>query len=102
MHACISPCTGAPDAVANLHHNITLLNERNISLLLTWDDPFNNFDPIVNYTVSGCIRQSKDPIPSTSILEQCPNFNILSVLDNATEIFTMNGLLPSTHYVCSW
>ena len=88
-----------PDAVTNLRHNITLLKERNISLLLTWEDPFNNFDPIVNYSVSGCIRQGKDPIPSMGILGQCPSFSILSVLDNTTKFFTMNGLLPSTRYV---
>ena len=85
--------------VTNLHHNITLLEKKNISLLLTWDDPFNNFDPIVNYSVSGCVQQGKGPTPTMSILEQCPSFTILSILGNTTKSYTMNGLLPSTRYV---
>jgi len=88
-----------PDAVTNLRYNITLLEKGNVSLLLTWDIPFNNFDPIVNYSVSGCIRQSESSMSSMSVLEQCPSFNILSVLDNTTKIFSMNGLQSSTRYV---
>ena len=32
--------------------NTISINVRNITLTLSWDEPFNNLDPIVNYTVS--------------------------------------------------
>ena len=33
-------------------YNTNSINGNNIALTLSWGEPFNNFDPIVNYTVS--------------------------------------------------
>ena len=53
----------------------------NITLTLSWKEPFNNFDPIVNYTVS-CSGDVTCP----------PNF---TTTDNTT---TITNLTPMTNY----
>ena len=63
--------------------NVTVDNSTNgniITLTLSWDEPFNNLDPIVNYTVS-CSGDITCP----------PNF---TTTDNTTRSYTITNLTP--------
>ena len=46
--------TGAPAIVPGVRvdDNSIHFNDNSVTLTLSWGEPFNNFDPIVNYTVS--------------------------------------------------
>ena len=60
----------------------------NITLTLSWGEPFNNFDPIVNYTVS-CSGNVTCP----------PNF---TTTDNTTRSYTITtNLTAMTNYTFS-
>ena len=58
-----------------------------ITFTLRWEEPFNNFDPIVNYTVS-CSGDVTCP----------PNF---TTTDNTTRSYTITdaNLIPMTTYL---
>ena len=58
-----------------------------ITLTLSWGEPFNNLDPIVNYTVS-CSGDVTYP----------PNF---ITTDNTTRSYTITKLTPMTNYTFS-
>ena len=62
-------------------------NGNNVTLTLSWEQPFNNFDPIVNYTVS-CSGDVTCP----------PNF---TTTDNTTRSYTITNLKPDAYYVFS-
>ena len=48
--------TAAPDMVGNLVFHTVRYPKNGVSFSLIWDEPFANFDPIVNYTVTiSCI-----------------------------------------------
>ena len=59
----------------------------NVTLTLSWEQPFNNFDPIVNYTVS-CSGDITCP----------PNF---TTTDNTTRSYTITNLTTMTNYTFS-
>ena len=85
----IITCTGIPEVVPNVivDDNTININGNNVTLTLSWGEPFNNFDPIVNYTVS-C---SGD--------DTCPeNF---TTTDNTTRSYTITNLTPMTNYTFS-
>ena len=63
------------------------INGNNVALTLSWGEPFNNFDPIVNYTVS-CSGDVTCP----------PNF---TTTDNTTRSYTITNLAPGTNYTFS-
>ena len=63
------------------------VNGKNITLTLSWGKPFNNFDPIVNYTVS-C---SGD--------DACPQS--FTITDNTIRSYTITNLTPMTSYTFS-
>ena len=46
--------TAAPDNIANIIIDLNTVNidNNNVSFTLNWDEPFANFDPIVNYTIA--------------------------------------------------
>ena len=71
-----------PDANTDVEHN-----HSNVTLTLSWGEPFNNLDPIVNYTVS-C---SGDVTCS-------PNF---TTTDNTTRSYTVTNLTTMTNYTFS-
>ena len=74
-----------PDVTIN---NSTInINGNNVTLTLSWGEPFNNFDPIVNYTVS-CFGDAKSP----------PNF---TTTDNTTRSYTITNLTTMTIYTFS-
>ena len=64
-----------------IDHNST------ITLTLSWGEPFNNLDPIVNYTVS-CLGDDRCP----------PNF---TTADNTTRSYTITNLTTMTNYTFS-
>ena len=63
------------------------ISGNNVTLTLNWGQPFNNFDPIVNYTVS-CSDDVTCP----------PNF---TTTDNTTRSYTITNLTPMTTYTFS-
>ena len=66
--------------------SITLINDI-ITLTLSWEEPFNNFDPIMNYTVS-CLGDAT-----------CPeNF---TTTDNTTRSYNITNLTPLNNYTFS-
>ena len=67
--------------------NTININGNNVTLTLSWGEPFNNLDPIVNYTVS------------CSVDDTCPpNF---TTTDNTTRSYTITNLTQMTNYVFS-
>ena len=79
--------TGVPEMVPNVtvNDNTIKINRNNIALTLSWGEPFNNLDPIVNYTVS-CSGDVTCP-PATT--------------DNTTRSYTITNLTPMTRYTFS-
>ena len=65
--------------------NTININGNNVTLTLSWGEPFNNLDPIVNYTVS-CSGDITCP-PATT--------------DNTTRSYTITNLTPMTNYTFS-
>ena len=74
-----------PDVTATINTNNII--GKAISVSLSWGEPFNNLDPIVNYTVS-C---SGDVTCS-------PNF---TTTDNTTRSYTITNLATVTNYTFS-
>ena len=81
--------TGVPAIVPNVMVDINTINinGNNVTLTLSWGEPFNNFDPIVNYTVS-CSGDVTCP----------PNF---TTTDNTTRSYTITKLTTVTNYIFS-
>ena len=67
--------------------NTVNINGNTVTLTLSWGEPFNNLDPIVNYTVS-CSGDITCP----------PNF---TTTDNTTRSYTITNLTPMTNYTFS-
>ena len=67
--------------------NTININGNNVILTLSWGEPFNNLDPIVNYTVSW-----------SGDVTCPPNF---TTTDNTTRSYTINNLIPMTNYTFS-
>ena len=63
------------------------INHNTATITLSWGEPFNNFDPIVNYTVS-----------CSGDVTCLPNF---TTTDNTTRSHTFTGLTPMTTYTFS-
>ena len=80
--------TGVPAVVPNVtvDDNTININGSNVTLTLSWGEPFNNLDPIVNYTVS-CSGDTQCPQPFTTT-------------DN-TRSYTITNLTPMTNYIFS-
>ena len=67
--------------------NTININGNDVTLILSWGEPFNNLDPIVNYTVS-CSSNVTCP----------PNF---TTTDNTTRNYTITNLTSMTNYTFS-
>ena len=67
--------------------NTININGNFVTLTLSWGEPFNNLDPIVNYTVS-CLGDVICP----------PNF---TTTDNMTRSYTITNLTTMTTYTFS-
>ena len=82
--------TAAPNQVPDVTVDVDTitLNDNIVTLTLSWGEPFNNFDPILSYTVS-C---SGDNVT-------CPaNF---TTTDNTTRSYTITNLTSITNYTFS-
>ena len=89
MNSCVITLlftTGVPERVSGVTIDSVNINRNNVTLTLSWGEPFNNLDPIVNYTVS-C---SGDNCP--------PNF---TTTDNTTRSHTITNLITMTKYIFS-
>ena len=73
--------------IVTVDENTININGNNVTLTLSWGETFNNFDPIVNYTVS-CSGDVTCP----------PNF---TTTDNTTRNYTITNLTPMTNYTFS-
>ena len=68
--------------------DVTITNNTNGNkVMISWGEPFNNLDPIVNYTVS-CSGDVTCP----------PNF---TTTDNTTRSYTITNLTKMTTYIFS-
>ena len=83
--------TGVPAVVPDVtvDENSTNINGNNVTLTLSWGEPFNNLDPIVNYTVS-CSGDITCP----------PNFTTCTT-DITARSYTITNLTPMTNYIFS-
>ena len=78
--------TGVPVMVPNvtadyiITYNTINIYGNNVTLILSWGEPFNNLDPIVNYTVS-CSGDIRCP----------PNFTITNTAIIITNLTTMTN-----------
>ena len=79
--------TGVPRIVSNVVIDSIIVNGNNVTLALSWEESFNNFNPIVNYTVS-CSGDVTCP----------PNF---TTTDNTTRSYTITNLTSITTYTFS-
>ena len=81
--------TGVPAMVPDVTVDDNTINIKgnNATLTLSWGAPFDNLDPIVNYTVS-CSGDVTCP----------PNF---TTTDNTTRSYTITNLTPMTNYTFS-
>ena len=88
LFACII-YIGAPNQVPDVAVDVdtVTLDGDNVTLTMSWGEPFNNFDPIVNYTVS-CSGDVTCP----------PNF---TTTDNTTRSYTITNLTSMTTYTFS-
>ena len=58
--------TAAPASVTNIMIDIDTVNiDSNVSFTLNWDEPFDNFDPIVNYTITINCNDASCPVMFT-------------------------------------
>ena len=73
--------------VVTVKDNTINIDGSNVTLTLSWGKPFNNFDPIVNYTVS-CSGNVTCP----------PDF---TTTDNTTRSYTITNLTSMTNYIFS-
>ena len=82
-------CTAVPDEVPYVRVDMDsiTLDDDNVTLTLIWGEPFNNFDPIVNYTVS-CLGDMGCP----------PNF---TTTDSTTRSYTISSLISMINYTFS-
>ena len=74
---------GVPEKVPNVTYDVSI-NGNNVALTLSWGEPFNNFDPIVTYTVS-CSG----------------DVTCHATVDNTTRSYTITNLTPMTDYTFS-
>ena len=81
--------TAAPDQVPDVavDNDSVSIDGDIVNLTLSWGEPFNNFDPIVNYTVS-CSGDVTCPANFTTT-------------DNTTRSYTITNLTSMTNYTFS-
>ena len=81
--------TGVPAMVPDLTIDNNTINiiGNNVTLTLTWEEPFNYLDPIVSYTVS-CSGDNTCP----------PNF---ATTDITARSYAITNLSPMTNYIFS-
>ena len=78
-----------PNEVSNVRvdPDSIILDDDNVTLTLIWGEPFNNFDPIINYTIF-CSDNA-----------ECPDSFI--TIDNITRSYTITNLTSLMNYTFS-
>ena len=85
LHTISKDFTGVPEMVPNITVNDNInFNGDNVTLTLSWEAPFNNLNPIVNYTVSCSVGVTCPPDFTTT--------------DNTTRSYTITNLTTMTSY----
>ena len=86
FHTSLLFTVGVPEVVPGLVVVPDSINVdgNNVTLTIYWGEPFNNFDPIVSYTVE-CESDSGCAAPFTTD-------------DNSTRIHTFTNLSPTANY----
>ena len=86
-HVCLH--TAAPDQVTGVMviTNSITINDDTVTLTLSWGEPFNNFDPIMDYTVS-CSGDISCP----------PDF---TTTNSTTRSYTITNLNQMSNYTFS-
>ena len=81
---------GVPNMVPNVTvvANSLMINDNNVTLTLSWGEPFNNLDPIARYIVS------------CSSVRCPPNFTMVTT-GNTTRSYTITNLTRVTNYTFS-
>ena len=72
-----------------IDNNTIIIIDNTVNLTLNWGEPFNNFDPIVNYTVN--VSCSGD--------DTCPR--IITTNNNTTRLHTITALIVGVTYTLS-
>ena len=66
----------------------TFINGEYVTVSLSWKEPFNNHNPIMNYVIS-CSSA------------RCPSNFPVKTTDNTTRNYTISNLFPNTNYTFS-
>ena len=82
----INDSTGVPKMISDITARDININGNDVTLTLSWEEPFNNLNPIMSYTVS-CSGDVTCP----------PSF---TTTDNTTS-YTITNLMPDIHYIFS-
>ena len=93
LFLCIYIFTGVPATVPNVmvDMNTININGDNVTLTLSWREPFNNFDPIVNYTVS-CSSDDTCPGPFTTSARSYAITNLISDFQYTFSVVATNSI----------
>ena len=82
--------TAAPTMIANIIIDLATVNidDDNVSFMLSWNEPFANFDPIVNYTVTiNCTDNATCPvIVDTDNVTRTADVNFITDLSMMTTL----------------
>ena len=89
MYWFCSAAIAVPDQVSTvlIVTDSVTINANNVTLTLSWEEPFSNLDPIVNYTLS-----------CSGDLTCLLNF---TTTGNTTTSYTITNLTPMTNYTFS-
>ena len=85
--------TGVPAMVPNVmvDMNTIYINGENVTLTLSWGEPFNNLDPIVNYIVS-CSGDVTCPVPFTTSARSYAITNLISDIQYTFSVVATNSV----------
>ena len=78
-----------PNVTVNM--NTIYVNGDMVTLTLSWGEPCNNFDPIVNYTVS-CSGAVTCPVPFTTSARSYVITNLISDIQYAFSVVATNSV----------
>ena len=75
-------------------NNTINVNGNNFTLTLSWGEPFNNFDPIVNYIVScsGDVTCSPNPITTNTTTRSYTITNLTTMTTYTFSVVATNSI----------
>jgi len=95
--------TGVPAMVPSVTIDLTSVNidrNNNVNFRLNWDEPFANFDPVINYTITiSCTNNIVCPMMfSTNNVTRTLDVNLitdLSMINHTISMTASNNVGPS-------